>query len=86
MWRPPSVSAALDLRYVLSHLDRGGRLLAEETPARAGGPAPGDRPGHAGRTQPPVGCCPSLLGPAEKRVLDLLSDWPWASTSRIWQV
>ena len=81
VWRPPSVNANLDLRYVLSHLDERGRLPLEAPPARAGPPReielnvpPGSAPGWL---------LPPLLGPSEKRTLDLLSDWPWASTREL---
>ena len=74
VWRPPSVAAELDLRYVLSHLDRRGGLPVEARSARAVLPAGIDLDG-------PASDCflPALLSPAEKSVLDLLSDWPWAS-------
>ena len=74
VWRPPSVAAALDLRYALSRLDRGGGLPVEALPARAALPAGIDLDGPA-----PDWLLPALLKPAGKRVLDLLSDWPWAS-------
>ena len=74
VWRPPSVAASLDLRYVLSHLDRRGGLPVEAKPSRAALPANIDLDGPASDY-----LLPALLGPAEKRVLDLLSDWPWAS-------
>ena len=74
VWRPPSVAAELDLRYVLSHLDRNGRLPVEAQPSRAALPGDIDLDGPASDYQ-----LPARLGPAEKRALDLLSDWPWAS-------
>ena len=77
VWRPPSDSAALDLRYALSRIERGGELIEEDAELRAEMPvgidldvAGGDAPGWL---------LPALLGPAGKRALDLLSDWPWAS-------
>ena len=74
VWCPPSVAAGLDLRYVLSRLDRSGALPVEEMPARAA------LPDDIGLVAPvPDWLLPALLGPAEKRALDLLSDWPWAS-------
>ena len=77
VWRPPSVAAALDLRTVLSHLDRGGRLPVEARLARA--VLPGGIDLDVPTRGAPDWLLPALLGPAEKRVLDLLSDWPWAS-------
>ena len=74
VWRLPSVAAGLDLRHVLSRLDRGGGLPAEAMPALAA------LPDHIGVGAPaPDWLLPALLGPAEKRALDMLSDWPWAS-------
>ena len=74
VWRPPSIASALDLRYVLFHLDRGGALPEEAPPARAA--LPGD---IALDAPAPDWLLPALLKPAAKRALDLLSDWPWAS-------
>ena len=34
----------------------------------------------------PPACCPSLLKPAEKRALDLLSDWPWLEPAHLGQL
>ena len=70
-WRPVSGNAVLDLRYVLGRLPPGGELPVEETVSKAS--LPGDLASDA-RRSPPV-----LLKPAEKRVLDLLADWPWIS-------
>ena len=74
VWHPPFVAAGLDLRYVLSHLDRSGGLPVEAQPARVALPADIDLDAPA-----PDWLLPAMLGPAEKRALDLLSDWPWAS-------
>ena len=74
VWRLPSVATGLDLRDVLSHLGQGGGLPVEAQPARAA------LPDDVGMEAPaPDWLLPALLGPAEKRALDLLSDWPWAS-------
>ncbi len=75
VWRLPSAAPALDLRYLLSsYLEPGGRLVAEQEPLRA--TLPGDMaPGRPG-TVTPHWMLPALLKPAEKRVLDLLFDWP----------
>ena len=78
VWRPPSVAADLDLRYVLSHLDRGGWVCRRRPLNRRPGCPPASTWTYPPTTPVTTGCCP-LLGPAEKRVLDLLSDWPWAS-------
>ena len=75
VWRLPSVADALDLRYVLStYLEPGGQLIVEQEPMRATLP---DDIGLGGPGRPtPHWLLPALLKPAEKRVLDLLFDWP----------
>ena len=69
VWRPPSGSGRLDLGDVLERLRPGGDLRQEEPPSQAS--LPGDIAADAARA------LPALLKPAEKRVLDLLADWPW---------
>ena len=70
IWRPPAGSAALDLGYALKRLRPGGQLIEEEPLSKADIP---DQENAARHT------LPFLLKPAEKRALDLLSDWPWLS-------
>ena len=77
IWNSPSIAAGLDLRYVLSRLDRGGGLPVEARSARAALPASIDLDVPA--DDAPDWMLPVRLGPSEKRALDLLSDWPWAS-------
>ena len=75
MWRLPSVNAAVDLRTAIDRMDPRGALPNERPLARVSlpeDPAP-DAPGRP----VPDYMLPALLKPAEKRVLDLLSDWPW---------
>ena len=75
VWRLPSGAPALDLRYVLfAYLEPGGRLITEQEPSRAALPEDVD-PGSPGR-RTPAWLLSALLKPAEKRLLDLLSDWP----------
>ena len=74
VWRPPSVSAALDLRYALSRVERGGEPLKQDAELRAALPGDIDLSPHD-----PGWLLPALVSPAGKRALDLLSDWPWAS-------
>ena len=81
IWSPPAVNAALDLRYVLERADTGGELPIEEEPQRATVPedftfdGPGwDIPDHL---------LPVLLKAAEKRALDLVSDWPWLAVKEL---
>ena len=69
IWRPPKVSADLDLRYVLKRL-RPGDPPPTESPL-SGATLPDDLASDVGRA------LPALLKPAEKRTLDLLADWPW---------
>ncbi len=94
VWRVPSVSAVLSLAEALASLRPGGGLPAETPLARASLPEavgicePGeDVPNHL---------LPVLLKPADKRMLDCLADWPWAtvedlcrfldlSDSRVWR-
>ena len=75
VWRLPSVPAALDLRYLLSsYVERGGSVPREPEPMMA--TLPEDVvPGSPGRRTPDW-LLPALLKPAEKRLLDLISDWP----------
>ena len=75
VWRLPSVAPALDLRYVLSsYLEPGGHLIAEPEPLRA--TFPDDFVLGSTGVRTPDWLLPALLKPAEKRLLDLLSDWP----------
>ncbi len=75
VWRLPSVNAAVDLRAAIDRMDPGGAFPAERPPARAS--LPEDLPPGAPGRSVPDSMLPALLRPAEKRTLDLLSDWPW---------
>ncbi len=94
VWRIPAVSAPLSLEEALGNLRPGGGLPAEPPLARA------SRPESAGAGEPgenvPNHLLPVLLKPADKRMLDCLADWPWAtvddlcgflelSDSRVWR-
>ena len=69
VWRPAAYGAPIDLRDALERLAPGGRLPEEDSPSRADMPGDGvPDPSHA---------LAVLLSPAEKRALDLVSDWPW---------
>ena len=81
IWSPPAVNADLDLRYVLERPGPGGELPVEDEPQRAAVPedftveGPGwDIPDHL---------LPVLLKSAEKRALDLVSDWPWLAVKEL---
>ena len=76
VWRLPSVSAAIDLRAAIDRMGTGGAFPAERPLARAYPPetlAPDAVPSRP----VPDYMLPALLKPAEKRVLDVVSDWPW---------
>ena len=81
IWSPPAVNAALDLRYVLERMNPAAELPVEAEPQRVSVPedfaveGPGwDIPDHL---------LPVLLKAAEKRALDLVSDWPWVSMKEL---
>ena len=78
VWRLPSTADPLQLRYVLSsYLEPGGRLIAEEEPMQA--TMPDDIALESPGRRTPGWLLPALLKPAEKRLLDLLYDWPGVS-------
>ena len=80
IWRTPSGSARLDLPTALSHARMRGALPMEEPPERAS--LPGDL--RRGTKQDVLDwMLPSILKPAEKHTLDLLSDWPWITPAHL---
>ena len=79
IWRTASGSPLLSLAEVLSYVPDGGAWPGEE-PARA--TVPRDLRETPRRAAPPW-LLPSLLSPAEKHVLDLLSDWPWIAPAHL---
>ena len=81
IWSPPAVNAALDLRYVLERADSGGELPVEDQPQRA--TLPGDFAFDGPGWDIPDHLLPVLLKSAEKRALDLVSDWPWLSVKEL---
>ena len=75
IWHLPSVSATVDLTSALSHVRPGGILPKEHPESRIAFPHTIDV-GQADDTA--LDCqLPALLKPAEKRILNLLADWPW---------
>ena len=74
IWRPLAGNAALNLRYALERLRPGGQLPLEEPPPN---PSLPDEARESERT------LSAMLLPAEKRALDLLSDWPWLSRGEL---
>ncbi len=75
VWSPQAVNITLGLRQILESLPPGGELPAEPEPKRASVPA-GLSIAGPGREVPDF-LLPSVLRPAEKRAVDLVSDWPW---------
>ena len=75
VWRLPTVNAAIGLRAALDRLPSGGAFPTERPLARVSLPPDIDDRGPGGDA--PDYLLPALLKPAEKRALDLLSDWPW---------
>ena len=75
VWRLPSVNAAVSLREAIDRMDPRGAFPAERPLARAS--MPDDIGEYGSGRSVPDHMLPALLKPAEKRTLDLLSDWPW---------
>ena len=75
VWRLTTTPAVLSLGEALAHMRPGGRLPTELSLTRLSLPdelfipqKPGKIPDHL---------LPAALKPADKRVLDRLSEWPW---------
>ncbi len=81
IWSPSAVNAALDLRYVLERADPGGELPVEDEPQRA--TLPEDFAVEGPGWSVPDHLLPVLLKAAEKRALDLVSDWPWLAVKEL---
>ena len=81
IWRPPSGPALLDLRTALSYARRRAAWPDEKSPSKVflPGEITLDGPEH----EVPGWMLPALLKPAEKRALDLLSDWPWIAPAHL---
>ena len=75
VWRPLKVGGEVDLRYILERTERGGELPAEDESRLASAPADIPDRGAAGEIADHM--LPVFLRPAEKRALDLISDWSW---------
>ncbi len=74
VWRAANIDTTLTLRRVLDQLAPGGALPAEPLLSRLSLPGPVEINNHDGL---PDHRLPLALGPAAKRLLDCLSDWPW---------
>ena len=81
IWSPSAVSASLDLRYVLDRLSPGGELPVEPEPQRADFPADLAVEGPDWDISDQM--LPFMLKAAEKRALDLISDWPWIALGEL---
>ena len=81
IWRPPSGPALLDLRTALSYAGRRGAWPAEEQPSKVF--LPGEITLEGPEHEVPGWMLPALLKPAEKRAVDLLSDWPWIAHAHL---
>ena len=81
IWRPPSGPALLDLRTALSYARRRGAWPTEKPPSKVF--LPGEISLEGPEHEVPGWMLPALLKPAEKRALDLLSDWPWIAPAHL---
>ena len=75
VWSPQAVNNAVGLRHALDRLAPGGELPEEPEPKRASVPADLAVAGPGWAV--PDYLLPATLRPAEKRAIDLVSDWPW---------
>ena len=81
IWRPPSGPALLDLRTALSYARRRGAWPVEKSPSKVF--LPGKITLEGPEREVADWMLPSLLKPAEKRAVDLLSDWPWIAPAHL---
>ena len=81
IWSPAGVRATIDLRLALDRTGPGGGLPQEPEPERADMPA--DLAFEGRGWDIPDHVLPVLLKSAEKRALDLVSDWPWIALKEL---
>ncbi len=81
VWTPARIGASVGLGYVIDRTEPGGELPVEEEPQRVSIPADLPYRGAAVDISDPM--LPLLLKPAEKRALDLISDWPWLAPQEL---
>jgi len=81
IWRPTRVAATVNLPYVLDRTDPGGEVPVEDEPQRVS--VPEDLPDRGSASDMADHLLPVYLNPAEKRVLDLVSDWPWITLTEL---
>ena len=84
IWRTPSGPVPLCLQEVLGYVRPGGKLPAGTPPRRESLPADLDL--DSAGNDVPTRLLLALLKPAEKRALDLLSDWPWLQPAHLGQL
>lgn len=76
IWRTPASPVPLNLEEALTYVPSGGELPEPAPPGRESLPCDLRLDLDDDESVPPH-LLPVLLKPAEKRVLDLLHDWPW---------
>ena len=81
VWHPPSGPAVLDLGTAMSYTRRRGAWPVENPPSKASPPE--ELPLETPERETPSWMLPALLKPAEKRAIDMLSDWPWISPAHL---
>ena len=81
IWRPLKVGGNVSLRYVLDRAEPGGELPVEDESRLASPPA--DLPERAAASDISDHMLPLFVRPAEKRALDLISDWPWIALTEL---
>ena len=81
IWRPTRVAAVVNLPYVLGRTDAGGEIPVEDEPRLVSVPA--DLPEKGTASDMADHLLPVYLSAAEKRVLDLVSDWPWITLTEL---
>ncbi|MYE40449.1 MAG: hypothetical protein F4X27_09525, partial [Chloroflexi bacterium] len=84
IWRAPASPVPLDLQEVLEQVPYGGEL-PETGPARQEAVPADLRLDLSDDESVPPHLLPVLLKRSEKRVLDLLHDWPWLTTAHLEQ-
>lgn len=78
-WRTPSGGSHLSLGNALSFVRSKGDVPIEGPQTRPR--APGDLAIPKSGLEVPDHLLPALLRPGEKRVMDILADWPWITTN-----
>ena len=75
VWSPPAVNASVELRSVLDRIEKGSLFPEEDEPRIVSVPSDLSVEGPGWKVSDYL--LPAFLKPAEKRALDLISDWPW---------